>query len=254
MTDLAGAVRRLESAGVPSPRFDAKALLAHAAGDLARFEEYVGRRAAREPLQHITGSVGFRYVEVLVGPGVFVPRPETEVVAGWAIEALRGLDAPVVVDLCTGSGAIAKAVAHEVPGAVVHAVEKDPAALAWARRNLPHVHEGDARDAFPELDGTVDLVISNPPYLCAEDLELVEPEVRDHDPLVALVAGGDGLDVIRDVAATAYRLLKPGGHVVVEHSDRQGETAPEVLRRTGFHDVEDHLDLTGRPRFATGRT
>ena len=252
---LRAATRELEAAGVPSARHDAKALLAHAQGDLDRFARYVERRAAREPLQHITGSVGFRYVELAVGPGVFVPRPETEVVAGWAIEALRGFAAPLVVDLCTGSGAIAKSVAHEVPGAVVHAVEKDPVALAWARRNLGDVvtlHEGDARDALPELDGRVDLVISNPPYVALDEMDLVDPEVRDHDPHVALVAGNDGLDVIRDVAEAAYRLLKPGGRVVVEHSDRQGKTAPDVLRRNGFDAVEDHPDLTGRPRFGTG--
>jgi release factor glutamine methyltransferase len=216
------------------------------------------------PLQHLVGSVGFRYIDLSVGSGVFVPRPETEVVAGIAIELARlaGADS-VVVDLCSGSGAIALAVANEVPQARVHAVELDPAALRWLARNAAArrasgdpgigVHQDDARQALPELDGCVDVVVSNPPYVAEDELRDVDPEVRDHDPRVALVAGEDGLAVIRHIAATAHRLLRPGGWVVVEHSDRQGETAPEALRAGGFVDVSDAPDLTGRPRVARGR-
>jgi release factor glutamine methyltransferase len=273
------ATARLEAAGVDSPRWDVEQLLAFAAGvprsALATlsavgpeasdtFRSLVQRRADRVPLQHLTGSVGFRYIDLDVGSGVFVPRPETEVVAGVAIELARTSGAtPVVVDLCSGSGAIALSVANEVPAAQVHAVERDPDALRWLTRNATArreagdpgigVHQADAREALPELDGTVDVVVSNPPYVAADELAVVDPEVRDHDPHVALVAGDDGLAVIRTVTATATRLLRPGGWFVVEHSDRQGESAPDVLRAAGFMQVEDRPDLTGRPRFALGR-
>jgi release factor glutamine methyltransferase len=267
------ATRHLAAAGVASARGDAELLAAHVLGvnrsELAlrpamtrrqgdTLRELVRRRAERTPLQHLVGSVGFRLVELAVGPGVFVPRPETELVAGWAIDWLRRhpLDAPVVVDLCTGTGAIAVAVADEVPGAVVHAVELDPAAVDWARRNTAgtsvQLHRADAADALPELDGRVDLVVSNPPYVPDDERELVEPEVRDHDPAVALWAGGDGLDVLRIVVRRAAGLLRPGGALVVEHSDRQGESAPAVLHDAGgWADVQDHADLTGRPRYVT---
>jgi release factor glutamine methyltransferase len=216
------------------------------------------------PLQHLVGSVGFRYIELHVGPGVFVPRPETEVVAGFAIGLAGGVaDAPTVVDLCAGSGAIALAVANEIAAAGVHAVEVDPEAFAWLERNARAraaagddpitTVNADIVHALPELDGLVDVVVSNPPYVGAGELELVDPEVRDHDPLLALVAGDDGLAVVRDVAATAMRLLRRGGWVVVEHSDRQGESAPEVLHTAGFVAVRDERDLTGRPRVAIGQ-
>src|SRR5690606_16899961 len=184
-------------------------------------DELVERRAAREPLQHLVGSAGFRGIELLVGPGVFVPRPETEQVAGAAIDAaervVRERGRAVVVDLCTGSGAIALAVAAEVPAARVHAVELDTAALGWARRNLEAspdrdrvgVLRGDARTALVELDGTVDVVVANPPYI-PPDAEPVDPEVRDHDPAVALYGlGPDGLEVPRGIVRAAARLLRP---------------------------------------------
>ncbi len=275
MSRLGDAARRLAEAGVASPEHDAAELLAHVLGtrrgslvtapeptpaQVAGFEALVARRAAREPLQHLTGSAGFRYAEVQVGAGVFVPRPETEVVAGWAIdrvrEALQHTDAPVVVDLCTGSGAIALAVATEVPSAEVHAVELDEGALPWAERNLigsgVDLRAGDMAEAFPELDGTVDVVVSNPPYIPLEAWESVAPEVRDHDPALALWSGQDGLDALRVVEVTAARLLCPGGVVVVEHADAQGESAPAVFRRTGrWRGVADRPDLAGRPRFVT---
>ena len=221
----------------------------------------MGRRAARVPLQHLTGSVGFRYIELEVGPGVFVPRPETESVVQWAVDNI-GHGAPLVVDLCTGSGTIAFALANEVPGATVHAVERDAGALEWTRRNAKnrvaagdpevHLHLGSVEDCLPDLNGLVDLVASNPPYVAETERHLPDPEVVDHDPEIALFAGPDGLDVIRLVEQAARRLLKPGGLVVVEHSDRQGRTAPAVFERAGgWADVADHQDLTGRDRFVT---
>lgn len=276
---LAEAVKLLDAAGVESPRWDAEQLVAHVLGvartslvvipnlDAAQhdaLQALVARRASREPLQHIVGSVGFRYIELAVGPGVFIPRPESESVAGCAIDAARraGVPRPVVVDLCAGSGAIALAIAHEVNTATVHAVELDDGALEWMRRNVAAreragdppvtVHQSDVKDAVPELDGTVDVVVSNPPYVAHHEMDLVDPEVRDHDPALALVAGADGLDVIREVERVAKRLLKPRGAVVVEHSDRQGESVPALFRDAGgWDDVADHRDLTGRPRYTT---
>ncbi len=267
------AAARLRDAGVDSPDHDARALLAHVLGvglpELALVddvpgraaEEYdalVARRAAREPLQHLTGTAWFRHVELAVGPGVFVPRPETELLAGWAIAAASDLDAPVVVDLGTGSGAIAKAVAHEVPSARVHAVELDEQAHAWAARNLAgtlvDLRQGDLAEAFSDLVGSVDVVVSNPPYIPHEAWESVAVEVRDHDPHLALYATGDGLDTIRVVEARAALLLRPGGVVGVEHADVQGETAPGVFSAAGrWEQVRDHEDLAGRARYLTAR-
>ena len=270
---VAEAVRRLADAGVASPEADAEILLAHvleidrsrlvlvdevADGDRATYDALVGRRAAREPLQHLTGRAYFRHVELAVGPGVFVPRPETELLAGWAVERAGDLDAPVVVDLGTGSGAIAKAVADEVPHARVHAVEMDEAAHGWATTNLAgtgvDLRLGDLGTAFDELAGTVDVVVSNPPYIPLDAWESVALEVRDHDPALALWSGADGLDAMRVVEARAALLLGPGGVVGVEHADAQGESAPAVFAATGrWADVRDHRDLAGRPRFVTAR-
>lgn len=270
-TALATATRRLGAAGVPSPRHDAEVLAAHVLGchrgelllrdeiDDTAYESVVARRAARVPLQHLTGRAYFRHVELAIGPGVFVPRPETEVLTGWAIDWLhaQALAHPVVVDLCTGSGAIALAVATEVPTAEVHAVEIDPAAYEWAERNLAgsgvRLHLGDATETLPELDGRADLVIANPPYIPYEAWESVDVEVRDHDPGAALWGGGhDGLDVVRTVERTAGRLLRDGGVVAIEHADVQGQTAPSVFAATGrWTAVRDHDDLSARPRFVT---
>ena len=258
MRPPADVVRRLADAGVPSPEFDARVLLEHAAATGEELEELVKRRVAREPLQHLTGEAHFRYNTLRVGPGVFVPRPETEVLAGWVIDRARECEAPVVVDLCTGSGAIALAVATEVPAATVYAVELGDEAVEWARRNLAgsgvELRHGDMADAFPELDGTVDIVVSNPPYIPLEAFESVAPEARDHDPALALWSGHDGLDAMRVVEGTAARLLRPLGSVGAEHADVQGEAAPAVFAESGrWTDVRDHCDLAGRPRFVTAR-
>jgi release factor glutamine methyltransferase len=272
------AVDRLRAARVPSPEHDADELLAHVLGvdrgrlvladDLtdgqaAAYGALLDRRARREPLQHLLGVAYFRHVELAVGPGVFVPRPETELLAGWAIErALASTsstgDGPVVVDLGTGSGAIAKAVADEVPHARVHAIELDPAAHAWAERNLAgtgvELRQGDMADAFDDLAGAVDVVTCNPPYIPLTAWETVAPEARDHDPYLALFSGDDGLDAIRVLETRAAWLLRPGGWVGAEHADLQGESAPAVFAGTGrWRDVRDHEDLSGRPRYLTAR-
>ncbi|NUR97305.1 MAG: peptide chain release factor N(5)-glutamine methyltransferase [Kribbellaceae bacterium] len=267
---VAEAAGRLREAGVASPEYDAAELLAFVTGSSrlmlseptgeqrARFEELIARRAGREPLQHLTGTAAFRYRELAVGPGVFVPRPETEVMVGWILERIADVRNPLVVDLCTGSGAIAGAIATERPDSSVHAVELSADAVVWARRNLEGtgavLHEGDIDGCLPELDGQVDAVISNPPYIPLSAWESVTAEVRDHDPALALWSGDDGLDEIKVVAATAGRLLKPGGWFACEHADVQGESAPAVFAATGlFTEVRDQLDLAGRNRFATGR-
>ncbi len=273
------AAARLRAAGVESPEHDAEVLLALVLGversrlalvddvpdpTAEQYDALVARRADREPLQHLTGVAHFRYVDLEVGPGVFVPRPETELLAGWAVDSATDLissgatDAPVVVDLGTGSGAIARAVAHEVPRARVHAVELDEQAHAWAARNLAatgvDLRQGDLADAFDDLAGAVDVVVSNPPYIPHEAWESVAAEARDHDPALALWATGDGLDTIRVVERRAALLLRPGGVLGVEHADAQGESAPAVLSGTGrWEHVRDHSDLAGRARFVTAR-
>jgi release factor glutamine methyltransferase len=269
---LAWATAQLQEAGVASPEYDAAELLGFVCGvsrtrlglidvddaQRARYDELVARRAQREPLQHLTGTAAFRYRELAVGPGVFVPRPETEVLVGWILDRLAYVDAPLVVDLCSGSGAIAGAVATERPDSTVHAVELSPEACVWARRNLAGtgavLHERDIDGCLPELDGQVDAVIANPPYIPLTAWESVAAEVRDHDPALALWSGDDGLDAIKVVAATAGRLLKPGGWFGCEHADVQGESAPAAFAAAGlFTEVRDQLDLAGRHRFATGR-
>ncbi len=270
---LTQSTARLADAGVPSPAYDAAELLAHVLGrsrgelalisevaeaDRVAYNALIERRVAREPLQHLTGSSAFRHLEVAVGPGVFVPRPETELLAGWAVEQARALEAPVVLDLCTGSGVIAASVAGEVPHARVVAVELDPDAVRWAERNLVgtgiDLRQGDLADACPDLEGQVDVITCNPPYVPLEAWESVAPEARDHDPHLALFSGDDGLDAIRVLAVRAAQLLRPGGVIGVEHADVQGISAPAVFAATGeWSQVRDHLDLAGRPRFLTAR-
>jgi release factor glutamine methyltransferase len=268
---IARATWRLQQAGVDSPGTDADLLLAHVLGlprgrvgladDLSAEQAHdmdalVTRRARREPLQHILGTAAFRYVEVEVGPGVFVPRPETELLAGWAVDRLRGPEAPLVVDLCTGSGAIALALATEVPHATVHAVELSETACEYARRNLSgsgvDLRCGDIATAFADLDGTVDVVVANPPYIPLDAYTSVALEVREYDPPLALWSGQDGLDTIRVVEAAAARLLRPGGWVGCEHADVQGESASRVFVDAGrWTQVRDRTDLARRPRFVT---
>lgn len=296
------AIRLLADAGVESAEYDAVALAAcvlkTSTGDVHKlmimgaqvpegFQDLVAERARRVPLQHLTGRAGFRRLELSVGPGVFVPRFETEFVAGLAIAFLRkprdgagdsgvnlgtlhhtvprfagGVPAPSlglrVVDLCTGSGAIALAIKDEVPEAEVHAVELSELAYAWAIRNRDDLdldvdlRLGDATLAFPDLEAGVDLVVSNPPYIPTGSIPN-DPEVRDHDPDVALFGGSaDGLRIPLEVAARAAVLLRPGGLLVMEHADVQGDSLPAALRKTGaWQDLQDLPDLNGRPRAVT---
>ncbi|GAA4416681.1 peptide chain release factor N(5)-glutamine methyltransferase [Georgenia halophila] len=271
---IRGAAQVLAEAGVPSPEVDARLLAEHLLGTslvlappmaeadaLARYATLVERRRRREPLQHLTGTMAFRYLTLVAGPGAFVVRPETEVVAGVAIDAAKDVLAagrtPVVVDLCTGSGAIALAVATEVAGAEVHAVELSAEALAIASRNIdalaPQVDlvAGDAATALPALDGEVDVVVGNPPYIPPDQVPL-EIEVREHDPDAALYGGGtDGLDVPRAVVASAARLLRPGARFVMEHAEVQAAAVREMVTAAGFSRVVTGSDLTGRDRYVT---
>lgn len=273
------AERILAAAGVASPRTDAELLAAHLLGVertklmmvplvdppvIEALRDLVLRRADRVPLQHLTGTASTGNVTLAVGPGVFVPRPETELLLAWGLASLEGIDNPVVVDLCTGSGALALAVANARPDASVHAVEKDASALAWVRANADaqaqagdtpiKLYSGDVADSsvLKELDGLVDLLLCNPPYV--PEGTPVPPEVREHDPHDAVFAGRDGLDVVRDVIDCAARLLRPGGGVAIEHDDTHGGSVPALLAaRQVLVEVNDHTDLAGRPRFATAR-
>jgi release factor glutamine methyltransferase len=217
------------------------------------------RRAAREPLQHITGLAPFRSLELAVGPGVFVPRPETEFVAQLAIDALIAVPSPepLAVDLGTGSGAIALALATEVPQARIVAVERSPEAHAWAERNIRATGAdnirlvlGDLADSLPELDGTVDVVASNPPYI-PDEATPRDLEVRLHDPALALYGGPDGLDIVRALSRRALALLRPGGALVIEHGELQGAELRELLTADGWRAVATHRDLLGRDRATT---
>lgn len=268
----------LGSAHVPSPQADAELLVGHVLGvgrgqvlakaasdalldaeQVIQVAELVERRAAREPLQHITGVAPFRQLELAVGPGVFVPRPETEFVAQFAIDALRATasPSPIGVDLGTGSGAIALAMATEVPHASVVGVEVSPLAFVWTRQNFRRIAAGNARPVFadlahalPELDGSVDVVISNPPYIPAGAIPR-DPEVRLFDPEIALYGGEDGLDVVRQVSATARRLLRAGGSLVLEHGELQAAPIADLLRQDGWQAIASHRDLSGRDRATT---
>jgi len=278
LDEIAVATARLAEAGVDSPRADAELIAAHLHGvsratlhlvaDAAfdpRFWDDIARRQAREPLQHITGLAYFRYLDLEVGPGVFVPRQETEVMTGWAIEALDEMDVaePVVADLGAGSGAISLAIAQEVPRARVHAVEADPLARQWTERNIarcaavaPHtagrvqLHDEDFAVALPELDGAVDMIVSNPPYIPLGSW--VPPEVGEYDPAAALWGGADGLDAIRVIEDVARRLLRAGGQIAVEHGAPQGAAVYWVFaEEAGWRETRNHKDLAGRDRFVT---
>jgi len=278
LDEIALAAARLAEAGIESPRTDAEVIAArlhrvarsglHLVPDAdfdPRFWDDIARREAREPLQHITGSAYFRYLELAVGPGVFVPRQETEVMTGWAIEQLAAMDVaePLVADLGTGSGAIALSIAQEVPRARVHAIEADPLARQWTERNIastaaasPHtagrvtLHDADFGAALSDLNGQLDLVVSNPPYIPVG--AWVPPEVGEYDPATALWGGTDGLDAVRVVAATAMRLLRPGGLVAVEHGAQQGAAVYWVFaEENGWRETRNHADLARRDRFVT---
>ncbi|UYO98279.1 peptide chain release factor N(5)-glutamine methyltransferase [Microbacterium sp. M28] len=273
---LRSVAQQLADAGVPDPVVDAELLIGHVTGrgrgsvqaavvrgdalddaDAEALAVLVGRRAAREPLQHITGTAPFRHLELAVGPGVFVPRPETEQVVQFAIDALLNAPdaAPVGIDLGTGSGAIALAMATEVPHARVFAAELSPDAYAWASRNaaqapnLTLVH-ADLADAFHELDGEAAVVISNPPYV-PDDAIPRDPEVRLFDPALALYGGPDGLDVVRVLSRRALDLLRPGGLLVIEHGELQGADIRALLEGDGWRAAATHPDLTHRDRATT---
>lgn len=272
------AAGRLRQAGVASPEVDAELLLAHALGvevaqvrrarvmreDVApgphaRFLQLVVRRAERVPLQHLTGTADFAGVRLQVGPGVFVPRPETETMVQLALEALAPLERPTVLDLCTGSGAIALALATARPQARVGAVELSPEAHGYAVANVEatgltvDLRLGPAQEAFADWRGEVDVVVINPPYI-PPDAVPVDAEVRDHDPELALYGGGaDGLELPGLLAAHAWDLLRPGGRLFMEHADVQSEAVCALLHGSGWVDVADHVDLTGRPRVVGAR-
>lgn len=268
-------------AQVPSPRVDAELLAAHllhggsraelqrallmgeqlTPAQVAEYEVLVARRACREPLQYITGRAPFYRLELSVGPGVFVPRPETELLVEEALKVLsaRADTAPGwsrVVDLCTGSGAIAAAIKSELPAAQVFAVELSEDAIPYARKNLEplgvHLVQGDALTALTELIGTFDVVLSNPPYIPPANVP-VDPEAALHDPDMALYGGGaDGMQMPAAIAARAYELLTPGGFFMMEHDDTQEEAVAELLARVGFERCYPVRDLNGRPRHSAG--
>lgn len=273
------AERILTAAGVASPRVDAELLAAHVVGVprgqlpmvplvdppvVDALRTLVSQRAQRVPLQHLTGTAAMGPIEVAVGPGVFIPRPETEVMLAWGLAVLEGVKQPLVVDLCTGSGALALAVAHARPDAQVHAVERDPVALSWGRRNADAraaagdtpvtLYAGDIADPglLTALDGLAHLVLCNPPYVPLS--ASLPPEVAFHDPPAAVFAGVDGLAVIPHVVRTGTRLLREGGSIAIEHDESHAQAVPALLAaRRVLTDVDDHPDLTGRPRFATAR-
>jgi release factor glutamine methyltransferase len=271
-------IRALADAGVPTPEADAELLLAHVLGvtrgqvqakaitggvvadaEGAAYLAALERRVAREPLQHITGIAPFRSLELAVGPGVFVPRPETEFVAQLAIDALLAVASPepVAVDLGSGSGALALALATEVPHASVVAVENSPDAFVWTTENVRRVGAqnlrlvfGDLAEALPELDAAVDVVVSNPPYI-PDDAIPRDPEVRLHDPAAALYGGPDGLDIVRALSRRALALLRPGGTLVIEHGELQGAELRALLTADGWRATATHRDLLGRDRVTT---
>ncbi|MBD8218975.1 peptide chain release factor N(5)-glutamine methyltransferase [Microbacterium sp. CFBP 13617] len=270
--------RRFGAAGVPDPQVDAELLVAHVLdssrggvqaaairGDrmpppaVAALAPLVDRRCAREPLQHLTGLAPFRSLELAVGPGVFVPRPETEMVAQLAIDALRSVasESPIAVDLGTGSGAIALAMATEVSHARVFAAENSVDAYIWTKQNVARIGARnvtlafiDLADAFPELDGTVSVVASNPPYV-PDDAIPRDPEVRLFDPPAALYGGPDGLDAVRQLSRVGMRLAHPGGSIVIEHGEWQGAAIRDILTADGWRAAATHPDLTARDRATT---
>ncbi|MGA9611759.1 MAG: peptide chain release factor N(5)-glutamine methyltransferase [Mycobacterium sp.] len=263
----------LAAAGIDSARYDAEELAAHLAGtergrlpllgspDETYFDRYhaaIAARSRRVPLQHLTGTAAFGPLTLSVGPGVFVPRPETEALLEWAISQSldETPDRPVIVDVCTGSGALALALARRWPDARVVGIDDSEAALDYARRNAAGSTVtllcADVTDPglLAELDGQVDLLVSNPPYV--PDAAELEPEVADHDPPRAVFGGPDGMAVIASVVRLGERWLRPGGLFAVEHDDTTSTQTCELLGGTGlFDDIVARMDLNGRPRFVT---
>lgn len=268
--EISAAAETLAGAGIDSARTDAELLAAHLAGMdrgllifadhpgggfTRRYQEAITARAARIPLQHITGTAAFGPLELRVGPGVFIPRPETEALLEWAV-AQEFPDRAVIVDVCTGSGALAIALSRNYPDARVIGIDDDENALDYARDNAAptpvEIVAGDVTvpDLLPGLDGTVDLVVSNPPYIPLG--ASLEPEVAEHDPGHALFGGPDGMSVIGPIVTRAARWLKPGGRLAVEHDDTTSQRTVEIIAAAGvFTGITAHTDLTGRPRFVT---
>jgi release factor glutamine methyltransferase len=270
------AAAAFESAGIHSAKVDAELLVGHVLGlsrggvqaaamagrqltdtEAEEITNVFGRRRARQPLQHITGVAYFRNLELKVGSGVFIPRPETEFVAQLAIDAMPETENSIAVDLGTGSGAIALSIATEVPTSQVFAVEKSEQAYAYTAANFAKYVDsgaklvlGDLADAFVELENQVAVVVSNPPYIPAAAIPR-DVEVHLHDPDLALYGGEDGLDVIRLVSASATRLLMPGGALIIEHADSQSEQVVQLLLAEGWREVRAHQDLTARYRAVT---
>ena len=274
---LARGTELLASAGIESAQVDAELLAAHVLGisrgelqartitnfeveDSTSIENLFNKRAERIPLQHLTGVGFFRNLSLQVGPGVFIPRPETEVVTELAIQTLRAIPGePIAVDLCTGSGAIAIAMATEVPNSKVFAWELNPASENLLRRNIyangsaVELVMGDISDdhqLFDELAGRVDVVISNPPYIPTGAIP-VDVEVQLHEPELALYGGDDGMDIMKVVSRRALQLLKPGGFLVVEHADSQAKIVADLFQSDGWSKITGHQDLTGRDRATT---
>ncbi|MGI9017444.1 MAG: N5-glutamine methyltransferase family protein [Euzebya sp.] len=249
-------ISRLHAAGVPSPQADARWLLQAHGGDPVALERAIVRRVAREPLQLILGTAAFRYLEIKVQPGVFIPRPESEVLAGLAID--RVPPGGVVIEPCTGTGAVACAIASETDPGRVLATDTNLAAVELARLNasawpvIEVSHASLFSGLDPALQGEVDVIVCNPPYLDPQQLAACEPEVRDHDPVEALVGGESGWEVIADLVAAAPYWLRPGGWVVIEDDpSRVDQTALALDHHLGPATVQ--ADLSGRDRFALAR-
>ena len=269
---------QLSQGEVQSPEVDSELLAAHILGitrselivaialssdfpedKIAAFNVAVSRRAKREPLQHITGLAPFRHLELLVGKGVFTPRPETEQVVGFAMEKIASLENPTIVDLCAGSGAISLSFVTERPGSIVFAVEKSQEAFEYLKQNsksygleLSQLSNVDLQDCLVGMDSVADLVISNPPYIPSEAIP-VDLEVQLHEPALALYGGADGLDVIRQILTKAKQLLRTGGLLVLEHADTQASSITELLLAEGWIGVESRKDLAGKDRMISAR-
>jgi release factor glutamine methyltransferase len=285
---LGAATVQLSESGIESARVDAELLLCHvlecdrtallirdsiSEDELEEFIQFVAFRSARVPLQHLTGKAAFRRIEIAVGPGVLIPRPETELLVDKAIDFVRDISEPVIVDLCSGSAAMSVSLAIEIPCSEVHALEFVDEAFAWGQKTVrDHVaeiamvgsimslHHGDVRGCegreLKSLAGKVDVIVANPPYIPSAAIPR-DPEVYQYEPHEALFGGEDGMEFVSAIISAAKVLLKPGGLLVMEHGDNQGEdgtpSVPKVLRASGvFTSVSDHNDLAGRPRFTTG--